>query len=191
MKISLQHQSSKKSFLNCLQSLSPAFILVPLFLLDINCKNSNKCFSGTSITIPSSDLTTSTTIMDVHMSNKPITSVTSASSPDSAAIGGNDTVTIIAKGTDPEGIKDIQIWVEETWWNPSITGPTLLSAPEVRNVDNSTAGAKGCTERLATLNLYIKQRRKQATSYRIRTWSTAVNFGGAKVNSAVVTLRWP
>lgn len=125
------------------------------------------------------------------MSNKPITSVTSASSPDSAAIGGNDTVTIIAKGTDPEGIKDIQIWVEETWWNPSITGPTLLSAPEVRNVDNSTAGAKGCTERLATLNLYIKQRRKQATSYRIRTWSTAVNFGGAKVNSAVVTLRWP
>ena len=196
MRIRIKHSSWKMNFLRSFPFFSFAFLFLPLFLFDNGCKNSNNCFSGTSITIPASDATPPTTVMDVHLPNKPIITVTPPSPAVSSTIGGSDTVTIIAKGTDPEGTKDIQIWVEETWWTTSggtttQTGPGLLGAPEAHNLDNGTAGAKGCTERVATLNLYIKQRRKLATSYRIRTWATAINFGGAKVNSAVVTLTWP
>jgi hypothetical protein len=191
MKKYLSDRRYTSGFLNSFYCLSIALLFLPYFLFDANCKNSNKCFSGTSVTIPSSDLTSPTTIMDIHRPNQPITTVTSTSLPDSGSIGGNDTVTLIAKGIDPEGIKDIQIWVEETWWNPAQTGPGLLSAPEVHNVDNGVAGGNGCTERVVTLNLYIQQRRKQATSDRIRTWTTAVNFGGLKVKSSVMTLKWP
>jgi hypothetical protein len=161
-------------------------------------QNSNSCFQGTAITITSSDLTPPTTGMDVHFPNKPLITVTSTSNPMGSTVVGNDVVTLIAKGTDPQGIKDIQIWVEEIWWTTDpatgVTtqkGPGLLGAAEASNLDNSASGGTGCSERVATVNLDIKQRRKQASSYRIRAWATAVNFGGAQVKTADVTLSWP
>src|SRR2546423_8616838 len=125
-------------FLNWSARRSPfvACFFFPLFLLNDGCKNSNKCFSGNEVTIPSSDATPPVVIMDAHFSNKPLITLTSTSAGDTVKIGGNDTVTLIEKGTDPQGIKDIQISVEETCWiNGSTTGPGLLGAPEASNPD--------------------------------------------------------
>jgi len=184
--------SDKKRSLNLLPCFCFTFLFFVHSLPETNCNKGNNCFSGSSITIPASDNTPPSTVLDVHISGKPLISVTSTSSADSTNIADTDTITFIAKGSDPEGIKDIQIWVEETrWYNGSTPGPGLLGAPEVHNIDNGTVGSKGCTERVASLNFFVKPRRKQATNYRVRLWATAINFTGTKTNSATVVLTWP
>jgi len=188
-----EHQQTRlrKRSLNFLPCFCFTFLFFIHSLPDTSCNKGSNCFSGFTITIPASDNTPPGIFLDVHIPGKPMISVTSSPGADSAKVGGNDTLTFIAKGVDPEGIKDIEIWVEETWWTPSQEGPGSLGAPEVHNVDKGTAGGKGCTERVASLNVYVKQRRKQAAQYRIRLWATAINFGGAKLKSATVVLTWP
>jgi hypothetical protein len=76
------------------------------------------CAVGSPVTIPASDSTPPTATMDVHFPNKPMLTVRSGSADAMSTVGANDVITLIAAGNDPEGVKDIQIWVEETWWYP-------------------------------------------------------------------------
>ena len=88
----------------------------------------------------------------------------------------------VASGNDPERIRDIQIFIEETkWTSSSVTGPGLVGAPSANNRDTVAPGGKGCSSRLVTLNLDIAQHRGQAPAVRIRTWAIAVNFAGTEV----------
>jgi hypothetical protein len=124
--------------------------------------------------------------------NKPTISISSASGPFTTSVGANDIVTLIASGSDPEGIQDIQIFIEETASSVgSTTGPGLVGAPSASNRDSTAPRGKGCSSRLATLNLDIAKLRRGATSLRIRAWATAVNFGGTEVKTDVVVLNWP
>ena len=106
-------------------------------------------------------------------------------------------LTFIANGEDPQGMGDIQIWIEETWWrsNPddgteSQTGPGLLGKPEKSN-PVPPGSRDGCTQRLTSLNLDATARRKGATRYRIRAWAVALNTAGGATQTGDLTLTWP
>ena len=131
--------------------------------------------------------------MDAHFPRDPkLITVTATSGPAQAKVRRNDVITLAVAGNDPEGIKDIQIWVEETWdFNGTLEGPTLSQTPVQSNPDGAVAGGTGCSQRLTTFNLDIEQRSKQATYYRIRTWAQAVNFSGTPLKTDVLTLEYP
>ena len=157
--------------------------------------SSSPCFTGTPITISSTTDTTAPVSvgMDAHSPREPkLLTVTATSGPAQAKVRRNDVITLAVSGTDPEGIKDIQIWVEETWdFNGTHEGPTLSQSPIQSNPDNTAPGGTGCSTRLTTFNLDIEQRSKKATYYRIKTWAQAVNFSGTALKTDALTLEYP
>lgn len=157
-----------------------------------------RCVTGNTVTIPGSDASAPTAAMDAHFPSQPMITVTASSGDIGGKVGGNDKITLIAVGSDPEGVKDIQIYLEETWWvtDPatgvtSQKGPGLVGGPEKSNPDNDGTGGSGCSSRATALNLDIQQKRAAATGYRARAWANAVNFGGKETKTSIINLTWP
>ena len=172
-------------------------IMVLLFGCPLLLTGCPRCLTGSPVTVPNGDSTPPTAGMTANFStNKPMLTVSSGGADVSGSISRNDIVSLIATGSDPDGVQDIQIWVEETWWYnqngfTKQVGPGLLGAPESSSPDSTKPGGQACPTRLLGLNLDITTRSKQADQYRIRTWATGVNFSGTKVNTSVLTLRFP
>ena len=169
------------------------FILLATGMTGCNSCNSRTCAVGQEIIIPSADSTDPSIVMDFHLPNGNIVTVTPGSTTTTVPVPGGGRVTVIVNAKDPEGVQDAQIWAAEftVTIDPntgigSQSGPGLLGAPTVSNKDNGSAGQKGCTERIATTNLDIRKSPTSNTNYEVH--AVGLNFGGKRVMTPLVKL---
>jgi hypothetical protein len=129
--------------------------------------------------------------VDIHLPDGTSTTVTSGTPSANVLSQSGGTVTLIARATDPNGVKDVQLWVAEKSCHisnglESCSGPGLLGAPTASNPDNQTAGASGCTDRVVTQNVQIS--RTASTTRTQEVHATGINFGGGKTDTPLVTV---
>jgi hypothetical protein len=163
----------------------------------IGCQDggSSKCLLGREVTIPSSDATAPAMAVDFHLPDGRIVSVSSNAPPPSSPIRSpNGKVTILAKASDDQGVRDSQLWVgtrtcsiDPNAGTVSCSGPGLQGSPTVSNRDPSGPGQKGCTERLVSYNLTISRTPTGSVSYEID--GRGVNFGGREIRIGLVRLE--
>lgn len=155
---------------------------------------------GSLVTVPITDSTPPTTLMDAHFTEpgKGYVTVSNNSPPVTVQVRGNEEVSLVAKGEDIDGgCQDVQIWVESTTWRnsggiQSQTGPGLLGSPTASAPDTiSKPGDQARKTCLLTHKLNVAQLRGGADRMRLRIWAEAVNFHGTRVSSAPLTLEWP
>src|SRR5262245_40715273 len=70
-----------------------------------------RCVVGQQVTIPSSDTTDPAIVIDFHLPGGQIVSATPTSAPPRVIAPTSGTVTLIAKASDPQGVRDIQLFV--------------------------------------------------------------------------------
>jgi hypothetical protein len=154
----------------------------------------SRCQLGREVTIPSSDATAPAMVVDFHLPDGQIVSVSSNAAPPSAPIRSpNGRVTILAKASDDQGVRDTQLWVgtrtcslDPNTGTESCSGPTLQGSPTVSNRDPSGPGQIGCTERLVSHNLTVSRTPTRSVSFEID--GRGVNFGGREVRTGFVRL---
>lgn len=132
------------------------------------------CPFGQEIVIPSSDTTKPTIVMDFHLPNGNVVTVTPGSGISSVAVPGGGTVTVIVNSKDDEGVKSSEIWAadikETTDPNTGLVtkvGPGLLGAPTMSNTDTKGPGQKGCTERVTQQNLEVHKTTNSSVSFEV------------------------
>jgi hypothetical protein len=148
------------------------------------CPERSKCLLGQEVVIPSSDATAPSVVMDIHLPDGKVQTVYTAASgtlPSNVfvPVKGGGQVTIIVNAKDSLGIRDVQIWA-----TPS--GGGTPSAPIASNKDSGKAGEKGCTERVANINLTVSKS-PIVVSFDVR--AVGVNFGGITASPPVVRLE--
>lgn len=151
------------------------------------------CQFGQEIVIPSSDATKPTIVMDFHLPNGSVVTVTPGSTTSSVAVPGGGTVTVIVNTNDDEGVKSSEIWAadikETTDPNTGLVtrvGPGLLGAPTASSTNTNGPGQKGCTEGVASQDLIVHRTANASVSFEVS--ARGVNFGGQQVSTPVVTL---
>ena len=153
--------------------------------------NGNTCFVGNAVTIPSADATPPTeVVVDFHLPDGTLKTVKSGQAAPTIASATAGTATLIARATDPNGVKDIQLWVAAKSCHmvgnlETCSGPGLLGRPTASNPDNQGAGASGCTERVANQNVPIGGGTSQEVT------AIGVNFGGGQTSTTTVTVTAP
>ena len=169
------------------------FTILAIGMTGCNSCKSSHCLVGQEIVIPSADATDPSLVMDFHLPNGTIVTVTPGSTTSMVPVPGGGRVTVIVNAKDPEGIQDAQIWAAEirTRTDPGTgtttqSGPGFLGAPTVSNKDSGTAGQKGCTERVATTNLDVRKSATDSVSYEVH--GVGLNFGGKSVMTPLVRL---
>ena len=178
-------------------------ICVLLFLipLTVSCGQPNTVTPDT-VTIPPSDTTLPTVVMDIHFPQARIYTVTSTGfNPTMPThLGANDEISLVARGEDTDGgIQDIQLWIAigKTICDPGTglctqPGPGLTGAPEASNPDIAKQpGEISLKTRLVSHKLDIGQIRGNATAIKIEIEARAINFQGDIVKTKLVTLEWP
>lgn len=90
-------------------------------------------------------------------------------------------VTVIAQATDPQGPKDIQIWVETirctvAAGQTSCNAPDLAGRPMASNPNRASVGDPTCSQRIAQTNLDVVATPFRTVKFRVR--AVAVNFAG-------------
>lgn len=169
------------------------FILLATGMTGCKPGNSSTCAVGQEIAIPSADTSDPSIVMDFHLPNGNIVTVTPGSTTTTVPVPGGGRVTVIVNAKDPQGVQDVQIWaasftvrIDPNTGIGSQSGPGLLGAPTVSNKDNGTAGQKGCTERIATTNLDILKSPTANTNFEVH--AVGLNFGGKSVTTPLVKL---
>ena len=169
------------------------FITLAVVMTGCNPGSSSKCLVGQEIVIPSTDATDPTLVMDFHLPNGTIVTVTPGAAISTVPVPGGGRVTVIVNAKDPEGVQDAQIWAagitSRTDPNTGATtqsGPGLLGAPTTSNRDNATAGQKGCTERIAQTNLEVSKSSTGSVSFEVH--AVGINFGSKSVTTPLVKL---
>jgi hypothetical protein len=169
------------------------FILLATGMTGCKPGNSSTCAVGQEIVIPSADTSDPSLVMDLHLPNGNIVTVTPGSTITTVPVPGGGRVTVVVNAKDPEGAQDAQIWAAEftVRIDPntgigSQSGPGLLGAPTISNKDNGSAGQKGCTERIATTNLEIRKSATANTNFEVH--AIGINFGGKRVMTPLVKL---
>lgn len=173
----------------CLLTLS----IITSALTITGCPGPSHCAVGQEIVIPSSDATDPSVVMDFHLPNGSIVSVTPGSSTSTIPVPGGGKVTVIVNAKDGEGVQDAQIWAADFTYKvdpvtgiASRSGPGLLGAPTASNRDSGGPGQKGCTERVASTNLEVRKLPNGYTGYEVH--AVGVNFGGRNMSTPLVTL---
>ena len=176
--------------------LSRLFLILPIaaaITLITGCPNQSHCLLGQEIVIPSSDATDPSVVMDFHLPNGSIVSVTPGSATSTIPVPGGGKVTVIVNAKDSEGIRDAQIWassiterIDPNTGIVSRAGPGLLGAPTASNRDSGGPGQKGCTERLVSTDLEVHKSPTGSVSYEVS--AAGVNFGGRTVRTTAVIL---
>lgn len=152
------------------------------------------CPVGQEIVIPSSDGTGPSLVMDFHLPNGSIVTVTPGSTTSTVDVPGGGKVTVIVNAKDGEGVQDAQIWAAGITWTTDPTtgittrsGPGLLGAPTASNPDSRSPGEKGCTERVVSQNLEVHSTPRGGASYEVS--ARGLNFGGRDVRTPLVRLQ--
>ena len=151
----------------------------------------NSCFSGAAVTIPATDATPPAMTLDVHLPDgKLVTLVPGSSGTADVTSASGGTVTLIAKATDPEGVRDVQLWVQDENCHvgqpQSCSGPGLGGAPSATNPDTQGTGATGCTERVVTENVQIGSNGSRFLSQQV--FAKGVNFGGGTTDTQLANV---
>jgi hypothetical protein len=153
----------------------------------------NHCPVGQEVVIPASDTSDPAVVMDFHLPNGTIVTVTPGSGVSTVPVPGGGRVTVIVNAKDSEGVQDAQIWaasittkIDTATGTATKSGPALLTAATTSNRDSGSAGQKGCTERLATTNLEVSKSPAGSVSFEVH--AVAVNFQGGKATTPLVTL---
>ncbi|MCI0551478.1 MAG: hypothetical protein L0287_11020 [Anaerolineae bacterium] len=173
-------------------------ICVLLFLITL----AVSCGTQDTVTIPPSDTTQPTVVMDIHFPEGRIYTVTSTGfNPTMPThLGANDEISLVAKGEDTDGgIQDIQLWIgigvmicDPNTGDCVLTGPGLASAPAASNPDTAKQpGETALKTRLVSHKLDIRQIRGGANGVTIEISARAINFQGVIVKTTLVTLTWP
>jgi hypothetical protein len=152
------------------------------------------CPFGQDIVIPSSDVTGPSLVMDLHMPNGSIVTVTPGYTTSTVPVPGGGKVTVTVNAKDAQGVKDAQIWAARitTTIDPNTglatrSGSGLLGRPTASNADSGLPGQKGCTERVVSQNLKVSRTPQRVVSYKVT--AHGVNFGSRDVRTPTVTLR--
>jgi len=152
------------------------------------------CPFGQEIVIPTADNTAPTVVMDFHLPNGNIVTVTPASTTTTIDVPGGGRVTVIVSARDSEGVKDAQIWAASKIWKTDPITHTesggvagTLGRPTASNEDTRSAGQNGCTERVVSQNLVVRNTPRGRTSYEVS--AHAINFGNTDVSTPKVTLQ--
>jgi len=165
----------------------------------ISCGDCGPCPLGSQVVVTSPDntgpdfVTVFATFADETQSE---TSVTQSSQSVEVSVLGDDVITFVASGGDPQGARTVRFWVEETFWRTTggITeqvGPGLLAEPAAQQEITASPGDNVCTPLRVTHEIRIADRRGNFDRIRIRVWSEAINFSGTNAISRSLTLNWP
>jgi hypothetical protein len=168
-------------------------ILFVLMVVITACTTTNHCPVGQEVVIPASDTTDPSVVLDLHLPNGTIVTVTPGSGISTVPVTGGGNVTLIVNAKDSEGIQEAQIWaasittrIDPVTGIASKTGPASFSTPTASNRDSGSSGQKGCTERIATTNLQVSKTSTGSVSYEVH--AVALNFGGRNASTPLVTL---
>ena len=139
------------------------------------------CGLGVPTTVPANDTTAPAVALDIFLADGRRLSVAGASSAPTTVSQPSGRFTLIAKAADPDGPKDIQIWVSTRECTTSgtqtnCTGPGLLAAPAASNPNAAAVGGSTCTERIAQMNLDVVNTSVRQVTHDITV--KAINFGG-------------
>jgi hypothetical protein len=152
------------------------------------------CQVGREVVIPSADNTEPAIVLDFHLPNGQTLSASPNSVPSTVTVPGGGTVTVIAKASDDQGIKDVQLWIgtETCSYDPnneteSCVLPGLQTGPSASNRDTKTAGQSGCSERLVKQNLKVHNTPNGRVSHEVV--AKGVNFGGREVRIPLIRLE--
>ncbi len=156
----------------------------------------SSCLLGQPVTIPASDSTSPTLVVDFFLANGSVVTVQSGGQVPADIVSPNGTVTINAVAKDAEGVRDAQLWIaaRKCTSNPATgtttcAGPGLLGAPTSSNRDPGAAGATGCTERLVSTTLDVLRTQARDDSYEVTI--RGENFGGGTVQIGLIRVRAP
>ena len=125
--------------------------------------------------------------------------VTAASGPLSGTMAADESMAVIARIDDPEGVKAAEVWgTEEKTCIASNgiatqTGPGLVAVPLIANTDTATAGGTARTRRSARQPVVLSNftcPQGQEMSLELVFWAEGENFGGGRVRSDVMTLTF-
>ena len=152
------------------------------------------CLLGQPVTIPASDSTPSTLVVDFHLADGSLVTVQSGGQAPANIISPDGTVTINAVARDAEGVRDVQLWIaarkctsDAATGTTSCSGPGLLGAPTAANREGGAPGATGCTERLTSQSVQVVHTQARDDSYEVSV--RGENFGGQTVQIGLIRLR--
>ena len=153
------------------------------------------------VTIPSSDGSSPSVVMDAHFNveQRPYLTVANGSASQQADAQPDETVTLIATGSDTDGgVKTIEIW--HTTDHCALPHPDdeglaatcqALLAPSAAagNPDPDvmkTAGASAAKSRTVSYNVHFPH--DSTRSFKEDVWAKVVNWAGDEVQSAHITI---
>ena len=175
------------------------FISFISFTSFISCGDCGPCPLGSQVVVTSPDNTPPdfvTVFGTFADETQPEVSVTQSSQGAEVHVLGDDIITFVASGGDPQGAREVRLWVEETHWDESGAGsvqigPGLLAEPAASQEIAASPGDNVCTPIRLTYELKIADRRAGYDRMRLRVWSEAINFSGGNAISTSLTLNWP
>ncbi len=157
--------------------------------------------SSDVVTIPSSDGSSPSVVMDAHFNveQRPYMTVANGSAPQQADADPDETVTFIATGSDTDGgVKTIEIWhttdrcsLGDPDDEEQATACQALLAPSIaaKNPDPDimkTAGATAAKSRTVSYNVHYPP--DSTRSFKEDVWAKVVNWTGGEVRSARITI---
>jgi hypothetical protein len=152
------------------------------------------------VTIPSSDGSSPSVVMDAHFNveQRPYMTVTNGSTPQQANAQADETVTLIATGSDTDGgVKTIEIFMVKDSCGLPDPDDDLAEAcffdfanVVAKNPDPDvmkTAGASAAKSRTVSYNVHFPP--NSSRSFEADAWARVTNWAGDKVDSAHITIE--
>lgn len=145
------------------------------------------CVLGSPTTVPATDASPPTAALDIFLADGRVVSIAGGSTPLSVT-QPSGRVTLIAKATDANGPKDIQIRVETITCTiaggAATCGSPVLSIAS--NANTTAVGSPTCTERIAQINLDVIDTSTRRVSHSVSV--VAVNYGGQRAEIKNISL---
>ena len=126
--------------------------------------------------------------------------VTTTSGSISGTLASDESMAVIVRAEDPEGVKSAEVWgtEEKTCTDPQSgiatrTGPGLVALPLIASTDTATAGGTARTVRSARQPVVMTSftcPQGEELSLKLVFWGEAESFGGARTRSDVMTVNF-
>jgi hypothetical protein len=146
---------------------------------------------GQPVTIPTADTSQPAVLVDLLLPDHRTVSFATGAAQQIVTSAASGPVSILARAVDQQGAQDIEIWAgerrcETNGGTTTCSGPGLLAYPTSHNTDTGSAGAIGCTERLATADINISKVGNQSREQVVHL--VGKNFGGQSTMLGFFTL---
>ena len=126
--------------------------------------------------------------------------VTPSSGSITGTLAADESMAVIVRAQDPEGVKAAEVWgtEEKTCTDPQSgiatrTGPGLVALPLIANTDSATTGGTARTIRSARQPVVMTDftcPSGDELSLKLVFWGEAESFGGARTRSDLMTLSF-